>query len=240
MGANTAAGVSLYIGTTALNAATDSYTEVGEVISIPSFGRTYDEVKYSPLSSRGVQKFKGSFDDGSIAVQLGKDAGDAGQALLAAALNTDFDYNFKVVANDAAAPVSGTVTVTVATPGVLTLANHGFPAGTQVLLSTTGALPTGFAIVTPYYVVAGATLTTNTFTLAATQAAALAGTGSIATTGAGTGTNTVTTVPAATTEFFKAKVTSYTTVYGTIDNIVQSVASLSIQSGSLTETPHLP
>lgn len=59
-----------------------------------------------------------------------------------------------------------TGTVTIASPGVWTAAAHGLPNGASVLLSTTGALPTGLAVGTTYYVVSTAT---NTFQLSATS-----------------------------------------------------------------------
>ena len=58
-------------------------------------------------------------------------------------------------------------TVTIASPGVLTLAAHGFVAGDTVLLETDGALPTGLSVDTVYYVVE--TVTANTFSLALTK-----------------------------------------------------------------------
>ena len=60
-----------------------------------------------------------------------------------------------------------TFTVTIATPGVLTLTAHGFVAGDTVMLETDGALPTGLSVDTVYYVVA--TVAANTFSLAATK-----------------------------------------------------------------------
>jgi hypothetical protein len=79
--------------------------------------------------------------------------------------------------------VSG-VTVTIASPAVFTLNNHGFVAGMQVRLKTTGALPTGLAQ-TRYYVLATG-LTTNTFQLSATLGGA-----AIATSGTQSGVHSV-------------------------------------------------
>jgi hypothetical protein len=59
------------------------------------------------------------------------------------------------------------VTVTIATPAVFTLAGHGFIAGSQVIFSTTGALPTGLSTGINYYVIT-AGLTSNNFEVAAT------------------------------------------------------------------------
>lgn len=79
-----------------------------------------------------------------------------------------------------------TFTATVATPAVFSLTAHGFVAGTPVTLSTTGALPTGLAANTVYYVIA-AGLTANAFEVSATLAGA-----AINTTGTQSGTHTVT------------------------------------------------
>lgn len=45
-----------------------------------------------------------------------------------------------------------TVTVTIASPAVFTLVDHGFTAGDAVRFETTGALPTGLSVSTTYYV----------------------------------------------------------------------------------------
>ena len=74
------------------------------------------------------------------------------------------------------------VTISNASPAVVTWTSHGLANGTTLALSTTGTLPTGLAIGTTYYVVGAAT---NTFNLAAT----LGGT-AINTSSAGSGTHT--------------------------------------------------
>ena len=65
---------------------------------------------------------------------------------------------------------TSTFTVTIATPGVFTINNHGLRNGDVVAFSTTGALPTGLTAsattaVTFYYVI---NATTNTFQVSAT------------------------------------------------------------------------
>jgi len=45
-----------------------------------------------------------------------------------------------------------TFTVTIATPAVVTKTGHGFTGGERVRLTTTGALPTGLALLTDYFV----------------------------------------------------------------------------------------
>jgi hypothetical protein len=61
-------------------------------------------------------------------------------------------------------PVSSVVTMTIASPAVITWTAHGLVAGTPIGLSTTGALPTGLTAGTTYYVVSPAA---NSFSLAA-------------------------------------------------------------------------
>ncbi len=80
---------------------------------------------------------------------------------------------------------SSTFTVTIASPGVCTWTAHGLAVDDPVMLSTTGALPTGLATNTVYWV---ATVpTANTFTLATTRGGA-----AINTSGTQSGTHTIT------------------------------------------------
>ena len=58
-----------------------------------------------------------------------------------------------------------TVSFTIASPGVVNLSGHGLAAGTQVVFTTTGSLPTGISVSTPYYVLSPLT---NSFNLAST------------------------------------------------------------------------
>lgn len=60
---------------------------------------------------------------------------------------------------------ASTATISIATPGVVTLAGHGFTAGYSVMFTTTGALPTGLLPDVVYFVIAP---TTNTFNVSAT------------------------------------------------------------------------
>jgi hypothetical protein len=88
-----------------------------------------------------------------------------------------------LLAGTVAAYVAATVvTVTIATPAVVTWAAHGLAANAPVILSTTGALPTGLVAGTTYYILSPAT---NTFQLSAT-----AGGAAINTTGTQSGVHT--------------------------------------------------
>lgn len=73
---------------------------------------------------------------------------------------------------------SAAVTVTIATPAVVTWTAHGLLPNQAVIFSTTGALPTGITAGTVYYVV-GSSITSNTFQVSASvNGAAVATTGS--------------------------------------------------------------
>lgn len=79
---------------------------------------------------------------------------------------------------------TATVTITIATPGVVSWAAHTLQDGDQVILTTTGALPIGLTAGTSYYVVNAAP---GTFQLAATPGGA-----AINTTGTQSGVHTAT------------------------------------------------
>ena len=105
MSVHTSAGSKISIGTTApasnkTQFEADVYDEIGETVSIGEFGRTYQENTFTSISNRAVRKFKGSYNDGNLTLGIGKDAKDAGQAALQAALDDDRDFNFKVELND--------------------------------------------------------------------------------------------------------------------------------------------
>lgn len=81
----------------------------------------------------------------------------------------------------------GTATMTIAAPAVVTMAAHGLVTGDAIYFTTTGALPTGLAANTLYYVVF---VSSSTFNLATTRANAVAGT-KITTTGSQSGVHTL-------------------------------------------------
>lgn len=88
---------------------------------------------------------------------------------------------------NALVPSQGTVTITIATPGVISQTGHPFVTGDAVYLTTTGALPTGLSTNTLYYVIK---VDANSYNLATSRANAVAGT-KIATSGTQSGTHTL-------------------------------------------------
>jgi hypothetical protein len=81
-------------------------------------------------------------------------------------------------------PQSATVTITIASPAVVSWTAHGLSAGDTFVPTTSGALPTGLTAGTTYYVIA-AGLTANAFEVSATPGGA-----AINTSGSQSGTHT--------------------------------------------------
>lgn len=83
---------------------------------------------------------------------------------------------------------TSTVTISNATPAVITWNSHGLISGQRIQLSTTGSLPTGLATSTTYWVYV---VDANTFRVSTSLANLQAGT-YVATSSAGSGTHTAT------------------------------------------------
>ena len=77
-----------------------TFTNIGEVTDLGEFGREYALVTHSPVATRGVKKFKGSFNEGAMTLALGLDNDDAGQILLKTASEDDDNYSFEVTLQD--------------------------------------------------------------------------------------------------------------------------------------------
>jgi hypothetical protein len=73
-----------------------TFTNIGNIEDGGEHGREYAEVTFNPIDTRGTQKFKGSFNEGSKTLSIGYDSDDAGMVLLKTALNNDNDYAFEV------------------------------------------------------------------------------------------------------------------------------------------------
>lgn len=230
-----ASGTTLYLGTTATTAATDSFTQIGSLESIGQYGINFAEVTFEDLSLGEEFSYKGKRADGSIPIGLGWDVSDSGQAAMLAAVLAKDDYNFKVQYNDAVPAVAVTgVSITAASPGVVTDTAHGLAANTPVKFTAgAGTLPTGIVDGTTYYV--KTVLSSGTYTLSATAGGTV-----INTTGSPSGTYTRTTVPAATYDLFKAKVMSFQVNPGSLSTVVKAVVNLKLKPGTLATTNRTP
>jgi hypothetical protein len=116
MAVQTAAGSKIYISNAVSDSDTlsefeaETYVEIGEVVSIGEFGSEFSAITFTALGDRLVRKFKGSEDPGTIALELGRDISDTGQAAVFTALGSDDDYAIKVTLNDQITPSTGNPT----------------------------------------------------------------------------------------------------------------------------------
>lgn len=92
---------------------------------------------------------------------------------------------------NALVPSLGTATITIASPGVVTLSGHLFSTGDSFYFTTTGALPTNLSANTLYY---ARYVSTSTFNVSTTRANAFAGT-VVVTAGSQSGVHTVMACP---------------------------------------------
>lgn len=100
--------------------------------------------------------------------------------------NTANAVNTALLGTIAATYSSATVTITNATPAVVTYTSHGLSTGDRIYFTTDGALPTGVSASTMYVITK---VDANTFKLSTTVANCVAGT-FVATSSAGSGTHT--------------------------------------------------
>lgn len=80
-----------------------TFTDVGEITDFGEIGRVYNEITHNPVGTRETFKFKGSYNDGTLQLQLARPegvTGDAGLTILEAALDSDSDYHFEIELND--------------------------------------------------------------------------------------------------------------------------------------------
>lgn len=197
-------GSKLYIGNrvtgkgtvTAADFASTVWTEIGGWANAGTIGDTQEVGEQALIDENRVRKFKTTRNGGTMENSFVPMSLDPGQIKFKAAIESCQPYAFKIEWGSDCAPES-VVTISSATPGVVTWAGHGLLAGQPVVFSNQGgALPTGLVAGTVYYV-AAAGVTQNSFSVATTV-----GGSPIATTGAGTGINTVTAPPAGMMDMF--------------------------------------
>ncbi len=177
--------------------ASQVWTEVDGWANAGAIGDTQNVGEQDVISQKRTRKFKTTLNGGTMENQFVPMALDPGQIKFKEAIEDCQPYAFKIEWGADCSPESQ-VTISVATPGVVTWTGHGFVAGQPIVFSTTGALPTGLTAGTIYYVVS-AGLTADAFSVAATPGGA-----AIDTTAAGSGTHTAVAPPAGMTDLFYA------------------------------------
>ena len=199
------AGSKLYIGSnvnakgtvTISDFSGQSWTEVGGWANAGAVGDTQNVGEQDLINERRVRKFKTTLNGGTMENQFVPMALDAGQIKFKEAIDSCQPYAFKIEWGADCSPESE-ATITIASPGVVTWANHGLVANQPVIFSTTGTLPTGLVAGVVYYVVSSG-LTTNAFSVSGTKGGAV-----IDTSGTQSGTHTVSAPPVGMTDMFYA------------------------------------
>lgn len=199
-----------------------TWTSIGTTETLGSLGDVAAEITFDGIADGRTKSIKGTRNAGMMELVCGFVEADAGQIALRAAEATIFDYAFRLTMNNALAVKTATVTITIAAPGVVTWTAHGMPENTAIVLTTTGALPTGLVAGTTYYL---RNVTTNTFELSATVGGA-----SITTSGSQSGVQTGTSQPVGSRRLFAGKVMSAANQFDGANNVVKLNASLKVNS----------
>lgn len=185
VGVSLGAGLSLNAGGT-LIAAAPQWTG-GSVVALASTVTiTSDTIGVNPNLSITSLTTSGSVSAGGLIKptgSIGVQGNASGTAVQAGSMGEFVTSSFSNAANS-----SGTVTLTLGSPGTVNYAAHGLTGCMPVQFSTTGTLPTGLSAGTTYYTVPSS-ITTNAFEVATTVADAFAG-AAINFTGSQTGTQT--------------------------------------------------
>ncbi|GGZ21716.1 hypothetical protein [Asticcacaulis endophyticus] len=207
-----------------------TYTEVDGWETHGAIGDTAQVITTSLINRARDTKQKGTKNAGSMENNFAYVPGDAGQALLDAAVASNSNYAVKILGNDEPAARSAAVTISNASPAVVSFALHGLTEGAAFDLATTGSLPTGLLPATTYYV--EEVLTNGTFTLSATKGGA-----AINTTGAGSGTHTLTTEPAPSERYFVGLIMSNSETGGNANTVQMLSVNVEINSNIVKQVP---
>lgn len=88
-----------------------TWVEIGDIVSYGEFGSSYEEIVHQPINDGQTYRFKGTRNDGSLQLNLGRAPADAGQAILVTANGSYKDYDFKIALNDTPDAVGSTPTI---------------------------------------------------------------------------------------------------------------------------------
>lgn len=207
-----------------------AWTEVKNYMEAGSLGDAAALITTPLIDRKRDLKQKGTRNAPSRQDNFAATPGDAGQIAILAAEKTEYNYPFRVDLNDTPIPKSTTVTISVATPGVITWTGHGLAANTPVVFTTTGALPTGLTAGTTYYV--KTVLDANTFTVSATPGGTVINTSSTQ-----SGVHTGTTQPVPSKRFFMGLVTAATEGFGGPNNVRQLQTTVEPNTNTVRVAP---
>lgn len=72
------------------------FSTIGEITDPGEHGKVYALVTHMPIDKRNTQKFKGSYNEGQMSMQLAVNTEDAGQGILRTAADSDDTYYFEI------------------------------------------------------------------------------------------------------------------------------------------------
>lgn len=141
-GVVTSARTKLYASALAHAAATDTaseyaaltWVEVGDIVSFGEFGASFEEIVHQPINDGLTYRFKGTKNQGSLSLNLGRAPADAGQTLLRTQSELYVDYNFKITLNDA--PSGGGTPTTMYFYGKVMSYTTNVPSSNSIVGST--------------------------------------------------------------------------------------------------------
>ncbi len=107
MSSRTSAGTTISIGVAPATYdpagfAAVSYDVIGEITDAGEYGKVYNLVTHNPLADRKTVKKKGSYNNGSVTLQIAQDEDDAGQQAALAASDSDDSFSIRVVKQNGA------------------------------------------------------------------------------------------------------------------------------------------
>lgn len=109
MTVNTAQGAKIYIGAEDQDNSVDTQGEyeseswqlIGEVEDLGEFGDAWNTTEFTALADGRVRRFKTTRDAGQFDLVIGFDKDDTGQSNLVTALDSKYNYTFRVELDDA-------------------------------------------------------------------------------------------------------------------------------------------
>ena len=209
--------------------ASQTWVEIDGWETAGNLGDSAQVITTSLINRNRDIKQKGTRNAGQMQNNFAIVSDDPGQIALIAAEKSPSNYAYKIEGSDSAIGTPATVTITIASPGVVTQTAHGKANGDKVVLSTTGKLPDGLDAGVTYYVVAQAT---NTYQLALTPGGA-----AIVTTGTQTGVHTSAVVGLPSTRYFIALNTGAPEQGGSANTIQMLQATLEVNSNIVKVAP---
>lgn len=213
---------------TAADFAGTTWVQVKGLYNVGELGGEQTINEFELIDEVWMRKTKGGRNGGTMTNQFIPMAGDPGQILYKAAIETCRPYKFKVERGADCAPES-VVTISVADPAVVEWPDHGLFANQPVVfVNEGGALPTGITASTPYYVLS-AGLTADEFTVSLTEGGA-----PVAVTGAGTGVNTAVASPIGMTDMYQGLATDGATSGGAKNDLLMKTWPVAVDGRVVT------